>query len=106
MEQNEIQTQHWYNFQITILVHLTWRINPNFRHGDDEKTKVISEYEFHISDTHKHANLFVQHCFRCHWNWLQEQNIQLPTEHLIWSDGCSFQFNVRKHGFMWQNTQD
>ncbi len=25
MESNEIQTQHWHNFQITILVHLTWR---------------------------------------------------------------------------------
>jgi hypothetical protein len=46
MEQNEIQTQHWHNFQITILVHLTWRINPNFSIGDDEKTRVILSMTF------------------------------------------------------------
>jgi len=50
MEQNEIQTQHWHSFQITILVHLTWRINPNFGVGDDEKTRMITEYHFYILD--------------------------------------------------------
>jgi len=50
MEQNEIQTQHWHNFQIIILVHLTWKINPNFRVGDEEKTKVITEYHYYISN--------------------------------------------------------
>jgi hypothetical protein len=50
MEHNEIQTQHWHNFQITILVHLTWRINPTFRVRDDENTRVITDYHFYILD--------------------------------------------------------
>jgi hypothetical protein len=87
---NEIQIHHWHNFQITILVHLTWRINHNFSVGDDEKTKMITKYHFYISNDYTHDNLFVQHCFKWHWTWLQAWNIKLPTEHTIWSDGCAF----------------
>jgi hypothetical protein len=57
MEQNEIQTQHWHNFQITILVHLTWRINLNFRVGNDGKTRVITEYHFYISYDRTHESI-------------------------------------------------
>ncbi len=64
MEHNEIQTQHWYNFHITILIHLTWRINLNFNVGDDEKTRVIIEYHFYILDDRNDDNLFIQHCFK------------------------------------------
>ncbi len=46
MEHNEIQTQHWHNFQIIILVHLTWRINHNFNIRDEEKARVNIEYHF------------------------------------------------------------
>ncbi len=88
MEHNEIQTQHWHNFQITILVHFTWRINPNFNVGDDEKTRVIIEYHFYISNDYTHDNLFVQHCFTWHWIWLQAHNIELPIKHTIWNDKC------------------
>ncbi len=30
MNENDIQTQQWYKFQITIVVHPTWRINADF----------------------------------------------------------------------------
>lgn len=66
MEHNEIQTQHCQNFQITILVHLTWRINPNFKVGNDEKTKVITKYHFYNSNDRTCDNLFVQHYFTWH----------------------------------------
>ncbi len=104
MEHNEIKTQHWYNFQITIIVHLTWKINLDFKHGNDEKTKMIIEFHFYISDDRKHDNLFVQHCFGCHWNWLQRQNIQLPTKILFGMMDVHLSSNVCKHGFMWQDT--
>jgi hypothetical protein len=99
MEQNEIQTQHWYNFQITNLMHLTWRINPNFMHGNDKKTKVITEYHFYILDNCKHDNLFVQHCFRCHWNLFN-----CPLNISSGVIDVHLNSNVCEHGFMWQDT--
>jgi hypothetical protein len=38
---------------------LTWRINPNFGVGDDEKTRVIIEYHFYILDDQIHDNPFI-----------------------------------------------
>ncbi len=99
MQLNEIQTHHWHNFQITILVHLTWRINHNFSVGNDEKTRMITKYHFYISNDCIHDNRFVQHCFRWHWTWLQAWNIKLPTEHTIWNDGCAFQLKCVKVWF-------
>jgi hypothetical protein len=64
-EQNEIQSQHWYNWQVTILVHLTFRINPNWD-GIDLSCKILTEYHFYVSDDETYDNIFIQHCFIFH----------------------------------------
>ncbi len=33
-EQNEIQSSHWFNWQETILVHMTFHIDPNWNEMD------------------------------------------------------------------------
>jgi hypothetical protein len=81
------------------LVHLTWKINFNFKIGDDEKTRVITKYHFYILDDRTHDNLFVRHCFKWHWSWLQAQNIELLTEHTVWSDRCASQFKCARAWF-------
>ncbi len=67
--ENEVQSQHWFSFQVTILVHLTFIVwvdcdgNPN--------SKIVIEYHFYISDDKQHDNLFMQHCFGLHKELLQ-----------------------------------
>lgn len=93
MEQNEIQTQQWHDFKITILVHLTSRINPNFGVGDDEKTRVIIEYHFYILDDRTHDNPFIcSTLFKMALELALSTKYKTPTKHTLWGDGCAFQF--------------
>jgi hypothetical protein len=88
--QNEIQSMHWFSHQVTILVHLTYRLNlvpdPKVR-----GSKWIKESHFYISDDKEHDTLFIQHCLLLHWNWLCEKGFK-PRQHWVFSDGCSAQF--------------
>ena len=77
---------HWCSVQVTIFVHITY-----FRVSGDVK-KVI---HFFISDDKKHDTLFVQHCFRLHWQWLLRQGLEL-NQHWVWSDGAASQFKARR----------
>ena len=47
--QDEVQSQHWFSFQISILVQITFRHNPDFD-PYDEDSRIITEYHFYISD--------------------------------------------------------
>ena len=85
-QQNEIQSMHWCSVQVTIFVHITY-----FRVSGDIK-KVI---HFFISDDKKHDTLFVQHCFKLHWQWLLAQRLEV-TQHWVWSDGAASQFKARR----------
>jgi hypothetical protein len=65
-EQNEVQTHHWYNFQMTILVHITYKMNLDHNQDDPRSCRLIIEYHYYCSHDKKHYNLFVQKCFSLH----------------------------------------
>jgi hypothetical protein len=89
--QDEIQSQHWYNFQLTILVHITYSVNPSFNVLDPKSKRLKTNYFYYISDDKIHDSRFVQHCLNIHWKSLRDA-VKTPTRHIIWSDGCSAQF--------------
>lgn len=95
--QNEIQSMHWTSHQVTILVHLTYRLNPAF---DPLKphTKFLKESHFYISDDREHDTLFVQHCLLLHWQHLANSGVT-PKQHWVFSDGCSAQFKCSRAMF-------
>jgi len=43
-KQNEVQKQHWYNFKMTILVHITYMVNPNYNQNDPKSCQLIAKY--------------------------------------------------------------
>lgn len=89
--QNEIQSEHWFNFQITILVHIMYNVNPTFNLYDPKSKRLNTTYYYYVSDDRKHDSLFVQHCLMLHWRQLKESRVP-PTRHVVWSDGCAAQF--------------
>ena len=89
--QDEIQSQHWFNFQITILVHIMYSINPGYNPHDAKSKRLNTVYYYYLSDDRKHDSLMVQHCLSLHWRRLRESGVS-PSRHVVWSDGCSAQF--------------
>jgi hypothetical protein len=65
--QNEIQSMYWTSHQVTILVHLTYRLNPEYDPAKPH-TKFKKESHFYISDDRDHDTLFIQHFLLLHWN--------------------------------------
>ena len=96
--QNEIQSEHWYNFQVTILVHITFIFNPLYDPSVKHSKRHIMEYHYYISDDRKHDNLFVQWCFKLHWDYLKAKG-QFIKRHIVWSDGCASQFKGARSWF-------
>ena len=88
--QNEIQSMHWHNEQITILVHITYKLNPNWSLENDEPL-LLKEIHYYVCDDKTHDSLFVQHYFRLNWSHISSQGFR-PTNHIVWSNGCSGQF--------------
>lgn len=43
-ETNEVQKQHWYNVQMTILVHITYMVNPDYNQDDPKSYRLLIEY--------------------------------------------------------------
>lgn len=80
----ENKSMYWHSVQITILVHISCRVDP-------ATVKVVKETHFYISNDKTHGTLFVQHCFLKHWECLQSMGVT-PTRHAVWSDGCASQF--------------
>jgi hypothetical protein len=89
--QDEIQSMHWYNFSITILVHIMYTLNPAFHARNSQSRRLHTVYYYYVSDDPKHDSLFVQHCLNIQWTSLKESG-RLPTWHIVWSDGCAAQF--------------
>ena len=87
-EQNEIQSMHWFNFQVTILVQITY-----VRTLSDKVEKFI---HFWISDDKLHDTLFVQHCLCLHSKWLKDQGFTFLQRHWVWSNRCAAQFKARR----------
>lgn len=100
LQQDEVQSMHWDNRQITILVHATWRHNEGCPPVLDPLTgavqrDIVADYHFYISDDLQHDSLFVQHCLGKHAKWMKKKNIQFDR-HWVWSDGCGGQFKSRQ----------
>ena len=89
--QDEVQSQHWFNFQLTILVHITYTMNLHYNPLDLLSKRLNIEYSYYISDDRKHDSLFVQKCLTDHWQYLKRQDTY-PCCHIVWSDGCAAQF--------------
>jgi hypothetical protein len=83
-----------YSYQINILIHVCYHHNPDFD-PYDEKTSILSEYHFYISDDYKHDYEFVQHCFKIHWQHMVDQRYA-PKWHFVRLDGCATQFKSIK----------
>ncbi len=60
--QNEIQDMHWFSFKIIVLVHITYWQNPDYDQVMD-KSKILKEVHYYISNEKGHDTLFVQHAF-------------------------------------------
>jgi hypothetical protein len=89
--QNEVQDMHWYNFQITILVHITYRMNLNFDPTIFQCSWILKGVHYYVSDDKTHDSLFVQHVLILHWEYLKGKEC-FPKHHVVWSNGCSTQF--------------
>lgn len=88
--QNETQSMHWRSVQVSILVHITYRLNPDWSNENDEPL-LLKEVHYYVSDDKVHDSLYVQHCFLMHWDFMKAQGF-VPRNHTVWSDGCSGQF--------------
>ena len=64
--QNKIQSMHLHNDQVTILVHITFRLNPAWN-VENEKPLLLKEIYYYILDDKSHDFLFVQHCLMLNW---------------------------------------
>jgi len=84
----------WHSYQISILVHITYRPNPNWD-LNDEDSYLITEYQFYITDNHKHNSYFVQHCLQKHWIYMVDRGYA-PSTHFVWSIGYVGQFKSHK----------
>lgn len=73
--QNEVQSMHWHSYQVSILVHISFRRNPR-PDPNDESSKTLVNYHFYISDDRKHDSYFVQHCLMLHWDSLEESGFK------------------------------
>jgi len=89
--QNEMQNMHWYNMQITILVHITYKMNGEYDVIDPQSSRVLKEVHYYISDDKTHDSLFVQHAFTLHLGYMKNKGC-FPKQQPIWSDGCFAQF--------------
>ena len=85
---------HWTSRQVTILVHLTYRINLAY---DLTKpyTKFKKESHFCISDDWEHDTLFFQHYLLLHWDHMIANGFT-PKQHWVFSNGCFAQFKCSR----------
>ncbi len=90
--QHEVQSMHWYSFQIIILIHIAFHHNPN----TNNVRSMLREYHFYINDDWRHDFGFVQHAFLLHWRHLTNNIGFTPKAHWVWSDGGTSQFKSTK----------
>jgi hypothetical protein len=78
---------HWQSSLVTILVHICYHRNPDFREGGDQP-EVLKNSHFYVSDDTLHDTLFVQHCLLLHWRTVLQAGLH-PKHHIIFSYGCA-----------------
>lgn len=88
--QNQIQYMYWFSFQITILVHITYRLNPYLDETNLE-SKILKDIHYYICDEKDHDTIYVQHASRLQWQFMQERRF-FTEHHVVWSNGCAGQF--------------
>jgi len=79
--QNEVQSMHWQNFQVSIHVQICWTQNPN-PDPTNPNTNALMKYHFYISNDKKHNSYFVQHYLNLHWKDLHQSSFH-PKKHWI-----------------------
>lgn len=84
---------HWHNFQM-ILVHIIYCLNLEYN-PTKPSSKVLKKVHYYVYDDNSHDNLFVQHAFGLHWDFLQARGCS-PSLHMVQSDGCSSQVKSTK----------
>jgi hypothetical protein len=89
--QNDVQSMHWHNFQVTILVLIRYRPSLILHDLINLDSSLIKEVHYFVLYDTSHDTLFVQHVFMLHWSHLQSQGC-IPSNHIGWNDGCSCQF--------------
>ena len=85
--QDEIQSMHWCNFQIKILIHFMYTLKVDYNPCNPKSKRVKTDYFHYVSDDSKHKSLFVQHCLNLHWTMLRRWG-KTSKRHTVWSDGC------------------
>jgi len=48
---------------------LTFQIDPNYD-KIDTTSRILIKYHIYVKDDKTHDNIFVQHCFKLHWEFL------------------------------------
>jgi hypothetical protein len=91
--------------QITILVHITYKVNVEYDVAYLQSFQVLKEVHYYISDDKTHDSLFVQHIFTIDWGYMKNKGC-FPKQHLVWSDGCLQNSNVLEHGTLWPIIHD
>jgi hypothetical protein len=62
-----MKNMHWYNFQINILVHITYIVNPEFGLKSPENPQILKKVHYYKSDDKNHDSLyFFQHVLTKH----------------------------------------
>jgi hypothetical protein len=52
-----MKNMQWYNFQINILVHITYIVNPEFGLTSPKNPQILKEVHYYRSDDKNHDNL-------------------------------------------------
>jgi len=89
-KQNEVQEAHWNSLNVTILVQITYYLNPT-TDPNRKEMQLSKDVHFYISNDGKHDTLFVQHCLLLHWNHMTKGGF-IPTKQYVWFNGCIGQF--------------
>ncbi len=63
--QHKVQNKHWHNFQVSILIHISYQHNPLVDVINLDST-IIKEIHYYVFDDPNHDSLFVQHVFMLH----------------------------------------
>jgi hypothetical protein len=66
--QNEIQSMHWHNFQVIIMVLINYRPSLVPLDLTNLDSGLIKEIHYFVLDDMNHDTLFVQHVFMLHWS--------------------------------------
>ncbi len=86
---------HQYNFQISIPVHITYKVDLHFNQTNPQSSKILKEVHYYINDDKTHDSQFVQHAFALHWSCLKSKGCWL-RHYIVWSDGCLTQFKCAR----------